>query len=262
MKVSIITINYNNVAGLEKTINSVISNDLYDIEYIVIDGNSTDGSVDVIKKYESKINFWISEPDSGIYNAMNKGIRQAKGQYILFVNSGDVIKENCDLQSIISQITGKDIVYFDMEIADSLSNTSYIKQYPNNPDFKYFAEDTLPHTASFIKKELLVKYGYYSEEKKITSDWAFFMDAICLLRCTYRHIDGCFSTFYIDGISSNASNKQLLIDERNEHIAHSYPLYNTLYRDWIEKKQELYKLKTSISVKYLKKLGLLKWLKL
>ncbi len=137
MKVSIITINYNNVAGLEKTINSVISNDLYDIEYIVIDGNSTDGSIDVIKKYESKINFWISKPDSGIYNAMNKGIRQATGQYILFVNSGDVIKKDCDLQSIISQITGEDIVYFDMEIADSISNTSYIKQYPNNPDFKF-----------------------------------------------------------------------------------------------------------------------------
>lgn len=166
MKVSIVTINYNNAAGLEKTINSVISNDLYDIEYIVIDGNSTDGSVDVIKKYESKINFWISESDSGIYNAMNKGIRQATGQYILFVNSGDVIKEDFDLQSIISQITGEDIVYFDMEIADSLSKTSYIKQYPSNPDFKYFAEDTLPHTASFIKKELLVKYGYYSEEKR------------------------------------------------------------------------------------------------
>ena len=262
MKVSIITINYNNAAGLEKTINSVISNDLYNIEYFVIDGNSTDGSVDVIKKYESKINFWISESDSGIYSAMNKGIRQATGQYILFVNSGDVIKEDCDLQSIISQITGEDIVYFDMEIADSLSKTIYIKQYPSNPDFKYFAEDTLPHTASFIKKELLVIYGYYSEEKKITSDWAFFMDAVCLVDCTYKHINSCFSTFYIDGISSNASNKQLLIDERNEHIAHSYPLYNTLYRDWIEKKQELYKLKTSISVKYLKKLGLLKWLKL
>ena len=108
----------------------------------------------------------------------------------------------------------------------------------------------------------MVKYGYYSEEKKITSDWAFFMDAICLLSSTYRHIDGCFSTFYIDGISSNASNKQLLIDERNDHIAHSYPIYNTLYKDWMDKRQELYKLKTSISVRYLKKLGLLKWLKL
>ncbi len=262
MKVSIITINYNNVAGLEKTINSVISKDLHNVEYIVIDGNSTDGSVDIIKKYESKINFWISESDSGIYNAMNKGIRNATGKYILFVNSGDVIKEDCDLQSIISQIAGEDIVYFDMEIADNLSNTSYIKPYPNHPDFKYFAEDTLPHTASFIKKELLVKYGYYSEEKKITSDWAFFIDAVCLLNCTYRHIDGCFSTFYIDGISSNASNRQLLIDERNEHIASSYPIYNTIYKDWIEKRQELYKLKTSISVRYLKKLGFLKWLKL
>lgn len=88
------------------------------------------------------------------------------------------------------------------------------------------------------------------------------MDAVCLLNCTYRHINGCFSTFYIDGISSNASNKQLLFNERNDHIAHSYPIYNTLYKDWMDKRQELYKLKTSISVRYLKKLGLLKWLKL
>lgn len=262
MRVSIITINYNNASGLEKTIRSIVSQNLTDIEYIVIDGNSTDRSVDIIKEYSSKIDYWISELDSGIYNAMNKGIKQATGEYIIFVNSGDIIKENADLQKIISQISGEDIVYFNMEIADSLSGTSYTKEYPDFPDFKYFAEDTLPHTASFIKREVLVKYGYYSEVKNITSDWAFFMDAVCLLNYTYKHINGCFSTFYIDGISSDAVNRQLLMKERNEHIVSKYPLYNSMYKDWMDKKQELYKLKSSVSVRYLRKLGFLKWLKL
>jgi len=262
MKVSIITINYNNAAGLEKTIRSIVSQNLTGIEYIVIDGNSTDNSVDIIKQYEDKINLWVSESDSGIYNAMNKGIKQATGEYIIFINSGDIVKKNADLQVIISQISGEDIVYFNMEIADTLSGTSYIKEYPDYPDFKYFAEDTLPHTASFIKREVLMNYGYYSELKNITSDWAFFMDAICLLNCTYKHINDCFSIFYIDGISSDAINRQLLMDERNEHIADAYPLYNTIYKDWMNKKQELYKLKSSVSVRYLRKLGFLKWLKL
>jgi glycosyltransferase involved in cell wall biosynthesis len=262
MKVSIITINYNNAEGLKKTIRSIVSQNLSDIECIVIDGNSTDGSVEIIKKYQDKISYWLSEPDKGIYNAMNKGIKQATGEYVIFINSGDTLRDDADMQKVLRHITGEDIIYFNLEISDINMNTNYIKEYPNHPDFKYFAEDTLPHTASFIKRELLVKYGYYSELNTIASDWAFFMDAVCLLNCTYKHINDCFSTFYIDGISSNATNRQLLINERNKHIATAYPLYNSLYEDWINKKQELYKLKTSVSVRYLKRLGFLKWLKL
>ena len=88
-KLSIITINLNNAEGLRKTIPSVISQTYCDFEYIVIDGGSTDGSVDVIKKYADKLSYWVSEPDAGIYNAMNKGIRKAGGEYCQFLNSGD-----------------------------------------------------------------------------------------------------------------------------------------------------------------------------
>ncbi|MDU1889297.1 MAG: glycosyltransferase family 2 protein [Dysgonomonas sp.] len=260
MKVSIITINYNNASGLEKTIKSIINHSNSLFEYIVVDGGSDDGSLNIIHKYKDKINHWVSEPDSGIYNAMNKGIKIANGEYILFVNSGDVLKEEADIKKIFSYLANKDIVYFDMEIADT--NNSYIKKYPDCPDFKYFAEDTLPHTASFIRKELFIKHGYYNEEMKIASDWAFFMDAICLHKCSYQHIDDCFSTFYIDGISSLQENRGALLEERNIHIEKTYPLYNSLYKEWLEKKDELYKLKTSFSVKTLKKMGFLKWLRL
>lgn len=261
MKVSIITINYNNAKGLKKTLDSIVSQNQADFEYIVIDGNSTDGSQNIIEEYSKQISYWISEPDSGIYNAMNKGIRQATGEYVLFINSGDVIRTETNLISIISQITGEDLIFFDLEVCD-ISNNRYVKIYPDSLDFKYFAEDSLPHMASFIKKDLLVKYGYYSEKIKISSDWAFFMDAVCLLNCTYKHIHEYFSTFYLDGLSSDERNRQILTGEKNNHISSSYRLYNSLYEEWMEKKQELYKLKTSTSVRYLKKIGLLKWLKL
>ncbi|MDR0824349.1 MAG: glycosyltransferase [Prevotella sp.] len=262
MKVSIITINYNNAVGLRRTIESIVSKNLTDIEYIVIDGNSTDESVGVIKEYSDKISYWVSEPDAGIYNAMNKGIRQATGEYVIFINSGDTICKHSDMQQIISQISGEDIIYFNLEINDLNTNIGYTKEYPDFPDFKYFIEDTLPHPGSFIKKKSLVDYGYYNEDLKITSDWAFFMDSICINKCTYKHINACFSIFYLDGISSNTDSYELIFLERKNHIASAYPLYTSIYEDWKNVKQELYKLKTSISVRYLKKFGFLKWLKL
>lgn len=263
MKFSVITINYNNASGLERTVNSIIPHKTKDWEYLIIDGNSNDESVDIIKKYENAgIDYWVSEPDSGIYNAMNKGVRQAKGEYVLFINSGDTIHPDADIKSIMNQLTGEDIIYYNLEITDSTVKKSYIKKYPDCPDFKYFVEDTLPHPASFIRKEALVSYGYYSENFKIVSDWAFFIDVICKEKITYKHIDDCFSTFYLDGISSNEANHQLLFDERNAHIQDAYPLYYSFYKNWLDTKQELYKLKTSVSVRYLKKFGFLKWLKL
>lgn len=259
MKVSIVTINYNNANGLEKTIKSIIAHSTPLFEYIVIDGNSNDESKEILHHYANKISRWISEPDSGIYNAMNKGIKIANGEYILFINSGDTLKEGIDFRKIIGHISNEDIVYFDLEIAGT--GKSYIKKYPDSPDFKYFMEDTLPHTASFIKKDVLKRYGYYSEKMNIASDWAFFTDCICLHNCTYKHINDCFSTFYIDGISSQPDNRKLLWSERDAHIKAKYPLFYSLYKEWLEKKDELYNLKSSVSVRTLKKIGFLKWLK-
>lgn len=94
MRISIITVSYNSAGTIERTIKSVIQQDYGDVEYIVIDGGSTDGTVDVIRKYEKKIFFWLSEPDEGIYDAMNKGIRRATGEIIAFLNSDDWYQKN------------------------------------------------------------------------------------------------------------------------------------------------------------------------
>lgn len=102
MKLSIITVNLNDKTGLEKTIKSVISQSFSDFEFIIIDGESTDGSIDIINQYKSKISYWVSEKDSGIYNAMNKGIRQAKGEYLYFLNSGDALHNENVLHHIFN----------------------------------------------------------------------------------------------------------------------------------------------------------------
>lgn len=260
MKVSIITINYNNADGLRRTIDSIAPHVSSEVEYIVIDGGSTDGSVRVIEQYTKNISHWVSEQDKGVFHAMNKGLAKAKGEYVLFINSGDLIKKGVNFTNVLSYLTREDMIYFDIELV--AINSSYINTYPDKLDFKFFAEQSLPHQASFIKREILLEYGGYNEQMKIGADWAFSVDAVCLKQCSYKHISIHFSTYFLDGISSAPENYKLLWKEKEDHIKVNYPLYYSLYREWMEKKDELYKLKSSASVRYLKKLGFLKWLKL
>ena len=104
MKLSVITINYNNKEGLKKTIESVVSQIYQDFEYIVVDGGSTDGSIDIIREYDKHIDFWISEPDRGIYNAMNKGIKFSHGEFCLFLNSGDCLLSSTSISQVFPLI--------------------------------------------------------------------------------------------------------------------------------------------------------------
>lgn len=261
MRVSIITINYNDAKGLERTIGSVISSKTENIEYLVIDGGSKDESVSIIDKYKEHIDFWVSEPDNGIYHAMNKGIKTASGDYIVFINSGDMITDYKKFQELLTVEYSEDIVYFNLEIANTTDNNHFIKTYPAKPDFKYFAEDSLSHTGTLIKKEKLTDYGYYNENLKIVADWAFYLDSMLTNTCTYRYIDECFARFYLGGLSSNPSNLKKLWEEKAEHIKRNYPFLFSMYRDWMQKKTELYKLKTSLPVRTARKFGLLKWLK-
>ena len=113
-QISIITINYNNASGLEKTIRSVVEQTYNEYEYIIIDGASSDKSKEVIQEYQRYIDFWCSEKDSGIYNAMNKGIQKASGEYLLFLNSGDVLNNSAVLADIHGFLSGEDFVYGDL----------------------------------------------------------------------------------------------------------------------------------------------------
>ncbi len=255
---TIITINLNNATGLSRTVQSVVNQNYIDFEYIIIDGGSTDNSVDVINKYRDKINHWVSEPDKGIYNAMNKGIQQANGAYLLFLNSGDELDNVESLASINTILLEEDIIYTNLIIKDTQSK--YTKEYPKTLSFNYFLTDSLPHPATFIKKNLFERIGYYDEELKICSDWAFFINAICKHNATYKYFNTNLSVFYFDGISSSTEYSALILAERNRVLQRDFPLYLSVIDELKEARLLKQHLRNSRLLKIARKLGFLKQL--
>ncbi|NIK92521.1 glycosyltransferase [Mangrovimonas sp. CR14] len=233
---SIITINYNNKTGLEKTMASVLHQTYNPIEYIIIDGGSTDGSVEVIKQHKDHLAYWVSEPDKGVYHAMNKGIKQAKGDYLLFLNSGDHFYSKTSLElfkPFLLQDENIDILYGHIEV---IASKKFIKTYPNKLNFSYFYEDTLPHPASLIKKSCFNKM-VYDETLKIVSDWKFFMLGICKYKFTYKPLNKVIATFYHNGVSSTSP--ELVQQEREQVLEETF-----FFRSKIEKL--LKKIKTQL----------------
>ena len=233
MKLSIITVNLNNATGLQKTIESVLSQTFSDYEYIVIDGGSTDGSVDVIRQYSDRITQWSSEPDRGIYHAMNKGILQAKGEYCQFLNSGDWIIQPCGLQYVFEKKPVEDIVYCIQQSRKDIWACGDQLSYLN------FFELSIPHQAAFIKRTLFSTVGLYNEENKIVSDWEFYIKAIIKSQCSYRYIPFLLVFFTGSGISENPVFQELHYKEREKVLKEMYPLMYDDYRKFVSQKQEL-----------------------
>ena len=223
LKLSIITINYNNRSGLEKTIDSVLKQSYTNFEYIVIDGNSTDGSKELIEKHGTQFSYWISEKDTGVYNAMNKGILKATGEYCLFLNSGDYLADPEILDQVFSLTFNEDIVYGDMLLEDPAANKTVSTQ-PAILTFEHFISSTLWHPASFIKKSLFFKYGLYNEELKIVSDYDFFLKTIIVNHVTYKYIPLAISIYNVQGISSAKENEQIHLAERKKVLETYFPL--------------------------------------
>lgn len=223
-KITIITVNYNNKAGLEKTIDSVIHQSINDFEFIVIDGDSTDGSAKLIEKYKNSFAYHVSEPDEGIYNAMNKGIRNATGDYILFLNSGDMLYAPDTLEKVQFQITGEHGFYYGDAIY--LEPEGDVRRtYPDQLSFLFFFEHNLSHQATFIKRTLFQEIFFYNEKLKIVSDWEFFIYAICKLNISYSHLKQIICKYDVDGISSVLENHKLMHQERKVVIAKHFPLF-------------------------------------
>jgi len=206
MKLSIITINLNNVDGLQKTLDSVASQTFYDFEHIVIDGGSTDGSEKVINNY-SHIAKWVSEKDNGIYHAMNKGIRMAEGEYCLFLNSGDYLKDETILYQVFNSSINEDVVCCANYI--EMGKNSYISYPPQDVTLYSFVCGFLNHSgAGFIKRALFEKYGYYDESMKISADWKFYLIALGLGDATYRSLPIVSSIYDMNGVSATQKNLQ------------------------------------------------------
>lgn len=228
MILSIITINRNNATGLEKTMQSVLSQTNKDIRYVVVDGASADGSIEVVKKYADSLGSrlkWISEPDKGIYNAMNKGIRMTSGEYVQFLNSGDCLASNDVTDRMLEELKRNDypsILYGnmlkDMPDGKVMRDKCFAGQ---EISFLGFYTGTLNHSPAYIRKDLFEKYGLYDENLSIVSDWKWYLQAIILgeEKPVYTDID--VTLFDMHGISE--TNKDLDRAERKKVLGELIP---------------------------------------
>lgn len=225
VKLSVITINYNDLEGLRKTFESVTSQSNRNFEYIVVDGGSTDGSVDFLKENDTQINNWISEKDSGIYNAMNKGIKAATGEYLMFINSGDFLYDNNVIEKVLASVDGQYGIYYGNLIYSLEGIPTQLWTPPDELSFSYFISDSLPHPASVIQKDLFEKHFYYSEDLRIVSDWEFFVYAVCKANVPYKHLDFTVADFDNSGTSSVAANGEKIRLEKMKVYQKHFPLF-------------------------------------
>ncbi len=228
MILSIVTINYNNAEGLRKTLASVASQTYRDIEHIIVDGGSTDGSVDVIREYEQQLHLtqstkhllWSSENDNGIYDAMNKGVKRATGEYVWILNSGDCAAASNVVERMISVLSTFNNQHSTENIPILLGNIVRVrgnkKEYAplpvkrikdENPrlmdvNMLTFYTGTVPQDAAFVRKDLCEKFGYFDDKLKIVSDWKLYLNMIALgdVKPMYVNIDVVL--FDMSGISN------------------------------------------------------------
>ncbi len=217
MRLSLITINFNNREGLRKTIDSVVAQTFKDFEWIVIDGGSTDGGRELLEQHASHFAYWVSEPDKGIYNAMNKGIDQAHGDYLLFLNSGDRLYNDTSLDRCFAHDFNSDVMYGDCVF--HYSDHDVKCHYPSELTFELLYRSSLAHCCSFIRREVLVK-EHYNENYRIISDYEFWVKLV-FAGGSFCHLDEFVSVFDTTGISS--TNHDLDRTERQQVLSHYIP---------------------------------------
>ena len=222
MKLSIITVNFNHKEGLRNTINSVISQkDFVDYEFIVIDGGSSDGSKEVIVENANRINYWVSEKDGGIYNGMNKGIKVAKGEYLIFMNSGDTFYDDHVLADVFSYGSEADFIVGNHIVGQDVHFS------PEEVTCRYMFRTALYHQATFIKASNF-KDQLYDERFKIVADWAHMFRCLIIDNASYQHVNVIVCRCEDGGIS--ATHWQDVLRERQDYLKTILP--ERIYDDY------------------------------
>jgi glycosyltransferase involved in cell wall biosynthesis len=218
MKLSIITINYNNRVGLQNTIDSVRRQTWKDYEWIVIDGGSTDGSRELIEQYQQHFAYWCSEPDRGVYHAMNKGIAKSNGEYLIFMNSGDIFYDQDVLNRIGNLHSNADIITGQVERMD---NHELLRQYNKNLWIQLYV-DTLNHQGTFIHRSLFKRH-LYDEHLKVVSDWKFWIETIMIENVKVDILPWRVAIQDMNGLSSQMDAVQFYQQERQQVIDNLLP---------------------------------------
>ena len=227
MRLSIITINRNNAEGLEKTMLSVATQTFMELEYIIVDGASADGSVEVIKRLEPQFTHlkWVSEPDKGIYNAMNKGLHMATGEYVQILNSADCLAATDVTERMLAALEDAgcpNILYGNM-IKCFLDGHQIVDKCFAGQAITMLGmyTGTLNHDSAYIRRDLFEKYGYYDEGLKIVSDWKWYLQAIILGGEKPQYVDMDVTLFDMTGISE--TNKEVERAERKQVLEQLFP---------------------------------------
>jgi len=227
---SIITVTYNAAQWLERTILNILSQSYPHIEYIIIDGGSTDGTIDIIKQYHEGISFWISEPDKGLYDAMNKGLLHATGEYVWFINAGDKLHTADTLHEIMSSLKKKvslpDIIYGDTTIVDATGHSLGLRRLrpPKNLTWKSFRMGMLVCHQSFIAKREIAPL--YDLSYKLVSDFDWCIQ--CLLRAQTTHNTGIILSDFLEAGMSTVYRK-LSLKERYAIMCKYYGTVQTAF---------------------------------
>ena len=231
-KYTIITINYNNGKELEHTIQSVVNQSFRNYEYIVVDGGSTDDSVKTIRKYAARIDQWVSEPDKGVYNAMNKGLGMAHGEYVNFMNSGDTFHSNTVLEEVDKQIGDADIIFGN--VCDSATGLRYGGIAAGSEvTFLTLKKEILCHQGTFYRRNIFDRHPY-DETLRLIADWKVNVQAIVFDNCKVKVIDTMVARYDLTGMSTTQS--LLHAEERQRVMAELFPPrvlkdYERLYTD-------------------------------
>lgn len=203
-KFSIITVCRNEEAAIRGTCESIVSQKYQNFEWVVVDGASTDGTLKILNKYRNEIHHFVSEPDAGIYNAMNKGAAMASGDYLIFMNGGDRFASS-DVLDAVAQCPDTDLIVGELEFADD----GGVRTFPSQLNSGYLRRNMLPHQATFFHRSIFKRFGYFDESFKIAGDYEFFVRIIKKNKVLYHRILKVLAVFSGGGMSSGSYQRAL-----------------------------------------------------
>jgi glycosyltransferase involved in cell wall biosynthesis len=213
MKLSIVTITFNDLKGLQDTYRSIRNQTFHDYEWVVVDGGSKDGTREFLQEHDSEIAWWCSEPDKGVYNAQNKGTQKAKGEYCIYMNSGDSFHADDVLEKIFERETDADIIYGDWMFVYE-DGKVWDLAAPEVADMAFFYDSNICHQAMFVKTQLVLSRPY-DETMKVYADWDEWL-ALCMQGKKFERRDIIVCDFLFGGLSTDEMSKELKEERRTE----------------------------------------------
>ena len=212
--VSIISVNLNDRTGLARTLASVGRQTIQDREVVVVDGGSTDASVEVIRENAGIVTSWVSEKDTGIYDAMNKGIRRARGTYLVFMNGGDSFAADDALERFFASGEPKEDILYSDAIVEHEDGTTHVWEVPETLDWDFFMRTALPHQSSAFRRDLFDRVGLYDTRFRMGADHELYLRAIVVRGATTRRVPVPLALQVWGGFSNRPENYPLLREER------------------------------------------------